>query len=170
MEPTLEGLKLSDENRTLLGMAQSLAKILLHLVFSTKERRPFLRDQPVREALHRYLGGILAKLECQPLTIGGVEDHVHLLFAHSRTVTVADVVKELKRGSSLWVKSQGPGLSEFEWQNGYGVFSIGQSQVEDVRAYIAGQEEHHRTVSFQDEFRRLLERYQVAFDERYVWD
>lgn len=151
-------------------MAQSLAKILLHLVFSTKERRPFLKDQALREELHRYLGGILANLECQPLIVGGVEDHVHLLFAHSRTATVADVVKELKRGSTVWLKTKSPVLSDFAWQNGYGVFSIGQSQVEDVRAYIAGQEEHHRKISFQEEFRRLLQRYEIAFDERYVWD
>jgi REP element-mobilizing transposase RayT len=151
-------------------MAQSLAKILLHLVFSTKERRPFLKDPALREELHRYLGGILTNLECQPITIGGVEDHVHLLFAHSRTATVADVVKELKRGSAVWLKTKTPSLSEFAWQGGYGVFSIGQSQVEDVRAYIAGQEEHHRKISFQEEFRRLLQRYEIAFDERYVWD
>jgi len=151
-------------------MAQSLAKILLHLVFSTKERRPFLKDPALREKFHRYLGGILTNLECQPIIVGGVEDHVHLLFAHSRTAAVADVVKELKRGSTVWLKTKSPGLSEFAWQNGYGVFSIGQSQVEDVRAYIAGQEEHHRKVSFQEEFRRLLERYEIAFDERYVWD
>ena len=151
-------------------MSQSLAKILLHLVFSTKERRPFLKDPALREELHRYLGGILTNLECQPLIIGGVEDHVHLLFAHSRTATVAEVVKELKRGSTIWLKTKAPVLSEFAWQNGYGVFSIGQSQVEDVRAYIAGQEEHHRKISFQEEFRRLLQRYEIAFDERYVWD
>ena len=151
-------------------MAQSLAKILLHLVFSTKERRPFLKDPVLREELHRYLGGILTNLECQPLIIGGVADHVHLLFAHSRTATVADVVKELKRGSTVWLKTKSPELSEFAWQSGYGVFSIGQSQVEDVRAYIAGQEEHHRKISFQEEFRRLLQRYEIAFDERYVWD
>ena len=151
-------------------MAQSLSKMLLHLVFSTKERRSFLKDPAQRQELHRYLGGILANLECQPIIVGGVEDHVHLLFAHSRTATVAEVVKELKRGSSVWLKTKAPALSEFAWQNGYGVFSIGQSQVEDVRAYIAGQEEHHRKISFQEEFRRLLQRYEIAFDERYVWD
>ncbi len=151
-------------------MAQSLAKILLHLVFSTKERRPFLKDQALREELHRYLGGILTNLECQPLIIGGVEDHVHVLFAHSRTAMVADVVKELKRGSTVWLKPKSPALAEFAWQNGYGVFSIGQSQLEDVRAYIAVQEEHHRKIPFQEEFRRLLQRYEIAFDERYVWD
>ena len=151
-------------------MAQSLAKILLHTVFSTKERRPFLQDKPLRDELHCYLGGILTNFDCQPLIIGGVEDHVHLLFTHPRTATVADVVKELKRSSSVWVKAKMPELGDFAWQGGYGVFSIGHSQVDDVRAYIAGQEEHHRKVSFQDEFRRLLERYEITFHERYVWD
>jgi REP element-mobilizing transposase RayT len=151
-------------------MAQSLAKILLHLVFSTKERRPFLKDSIRRDETHRYLGGILTHLDCQPLIVGGVEDHVHLLFAHSRTATVAEVIKELKRASTLWLKGKAPSLAHFAWQNGYGVFSIGRSQLEDVRAYIAGQEEHHRKFSFQNELRRLLERYEIAFDERYVWD
>ena len=151
-------------------MPQSLAKILLHTVFSTKERRPFLRDEPLREELHRYLGGILTNLGCQPLVIGGVDDHVHLLFALSRTATVADVVKELKRGFSVWLKSRSPALVDFAWQNGYGVFSIGPSQVDAVRAYIAGQAEHHRKTSFQDELRELFRRYEIEFDERYVWD
>jgi putative transposase len=151
-------------------MAQSLAKILLHVVFSTKDRRPLLTDPALRDELHRYLGGILTNLDCQPLITGGVADHVHLLFNHSRTATVADVVKELKRSSSVWLKTKSPALPDFAWQNGYGAFSIGQSQADDVRGYIAGQEEHHRKISFQDEFRRLLERYEIAFDERYVWD
>jgi REP element-mobilizing transposase RayT len=151
-------------------MPQSLAKILLHTVFSTKDRRPFLRDQTTRPELHSYLGGILTNLGCQSIIIGGVEDHVHLLFMLSRTCTVADVVKELKRGSSIWLKTKSPGLSDFAWQNGYGAFSIGFSQVDAVRGYVLGQEEHHRKISFQDEFRQLLRRYDVAFDERYVWD
>ncbi len=151
-------------------MAQSLAKILLHAVFSTKDRRPFLQDPTLHEELHRYLAGILAHLDCQPLIVGGIEDHGHLLFAHSRTATVADVVKEVKRGSSVWLKTKSSALADFAWQNGYGVFSIGQSQVGDVRAYIAGQAEHHRKLSFQEEFRRLLQRYEIECDERYVWD
>ena len=151
-------------------MAQSLAKILLHTVFSTKDRRPFLRDKPLREELHRYLGGIVTNLGCHPIIIGGVEDHVHLLFAHSRTSTVADAVKELKRGSSVWLKTKSPELAEYGWQNGYGAFSIGFSQLDAARTYIAGQEEHHRKISFQDEFRQLLRRYEIEFDERYVWD
>jgi REP element-mobilizing transposase RayT len=149
---------------------QSLAKILLHTVFSTKDRRPFLRNKTLRDELHRYIGGILTNLECQPVIVGGVEDHVHLLCALSRTCEAAAMVKEVKRGSSLWLKTRSPDLADFAWQNGYGIFSIGFSQIESVREYIAGQEEHHRKVSFQDEFRQLLRRYEIDFDERYVWD
>jgi putative transposase len=149
---------------------QSLAKILVHTVFSTKERRPFLRDAPLRDELHRYLGGILGNVDCQPVIAGGVEDHVHLLFALGRTRAAADVVKEVKRGSSLWIKTKSAELGNFAWQNGYGMFSIGFSQMETVRAYIANQEAHHKSVSFQEEFRALLKRYAVEFDERYVWD
>ena len=151
-------------------MAQSLAKILVHSVFSIKERRPLLRDRSLREELHRYIGGILANLDCQPIIVGGVEDHVHLLGALSRTCNAAEMIKEVKRGSSLWIKTKGMGLEDFAWQSGYGIFSIGFSQIEPVRSYIAGQEEHHRKISFQDEFRQLLKRYEIQFDERYVWD
>ena len=139
-------------------MPQSLAKILVHTVFSTKERRPFLRDAALRDELHRYLGGILTNLDCQPIIVGGVEDHVHLLCALSKTHSVADMVKEVKRGSSVWLKTKGPELSDFAWQSGYGMFSIGFSQIEAVRNYIAGQEQHHRKISFQDEYRELLRR------------
>jgi REP element-mobilizing transposase RayT len=152
------------------GVPQSLANILVHTVFSNKDRRPFLRDKPLRDELHKYLGGILTNLECQPIIVGGVEDHVHLLCALSRTCDAAAMVKEVKRGSSLWLKTKSPDLADFAWQNGYGIFSIGFSQIESVREYIAGQEEHHRKVSFQDEFRQLLRRYEIEFDERYVWD
>jgi len=151
-------------------MSQSLAKILVHAVFSTKERRPLLRDKAIREELHRYLGGILANHDCQPIIVGGVEDHVHLLCALSRTCEAAEMVKEIKRGSSLWLKTHDPGLRDFAWQKGYGIFSIGFSQIGEVKHYIAGQEEHHRKVSFQDEYRQLLKRYEIEFDERYVWD
>jgi REP element-mobilizing transposase RayT len=151
-------------------MPQSLAKILVHTIFSTKERRPFLRDKSLREELHRYIGGVLAKHDCQPLIVGGVEDHVHILSTLSRTGTAAEMVKEAKRGSSLWLKKQDAALADFEWQNGYGIFSIGYSQIEVARQYIANQEAHHQTVSFQDEFRDFLRQYAVEFDERYVWD
>ncbi len=151
-------------------MPQSLAQILVHTVFSTKERRPILRDADLREEMHRYLGGILNHLECAPIIVGGVEDHVHLLASLSRTCSVAEMVKELKRGSSLWIKGRDPRLCDFTWQAGYGVFSVGYSQIAQVKRYIAGQQEHHVKRSFQDEFRALLKRYQIAYDERYVWD
>ena len=151
-------------------MAQSLAKILVHTVFSTKDRQPLLHNRGLREELHRYLGGILSSLDCQPIIVGGVDDHVHLLGCLSRTREPAIMVKELKRGSSLWLKTKGPNLQDFAWQNGYGIFSIGYSQIESARSYIAGQEAHHKQASFQDEFRQLLQRYEIKFDERYVWD
>ena len=151
-------------------MPQSLGKILVHTVFSTKDRYPFLRDRSIREETFRYIGGILSKLECQPLIVGGVEDHIHALCALARTCTAADMVREIKRGSSLWIKTKDAALQEFSWQNGYGVFSVGYSQVPSVKQYILNQEEHHQKVSFQDEFRELLRRYAIDFDERYVWD
>ncbi len=151
-------------------MPQSLAKILVHTVFSTKDRRPYLRDRALREEVHRYLGGILLKLNCQPIIVGGVDDHVYFLCALARTCQAADLVKEVKRGSSLWIKTKNPRLRRFSWQSGYGIFSIGFSQIPVVKRYIANQEEHHRRTSFQDEFRSLLKRYRIDYDERYVWD
>jgi putative transposase len=150
-------------------MPQSLAKILVHAVFSTKDRQPSLRPVTLREELHRYLGGILSNLDCQPVIVGGVEDHIHFLSALSRTCEAAVMIKEVKRGSSLWLKTQSAGLRDFAWQSGYGVFSVGFSQLGIVRNYIATQPEHHRKLSFQDEFRLLLRRYEIQFDERYVW-
>ena len=151
-------------------MSQSLAKILVHTVFSTKERRPFMRDKALAEEMHRYLGGVLNELGCQSFLVGGVADHVHLLFALSRTRTPADTIRDLKRSSSTWVKGRDSGLRDFAWQNGYGIFSVGFSQIEQVRRYIQGQPEHHRRLSFKDELRLLLKRYEMPFDERYVWD
>jgi REP element-mobilizing transposase RayT len=151
-------------------MPQSLAKILVHTVFSTKDRRPYLRDKALREEMHRYLGGILSNLNCQPIIVGGVEDHVHLLSALARTCSAAEMVKELKRSSSLWIKKKSASLQDFNWQSGYGIFSIGFSQIPTVKNYIGSQEEHHRRITFQDEFRALLERYGIDYDDRYVWD
>jgi putative transposase len=170
MENNPERVESKDRHLYNRSMAQSLAKILVHTVFSTKDRRPFLCDQALREELHRYLGGILANLQCQPIVVGGVDDHVHLLCTLARTIEAATMVKEVKRGSSLWIKTRVPDFNDFTWQNGYGVFSIGFSQIETVRKYIAEQEAHHRRVSFQDEFRELLRRYELSFDERYLWD
>lgn len=151
-------------------MPQSLAKVLIHGMFSTKDREPYLSDAQLRQEMHCMLGGILGKLSCQSIVVGGVEDHVHLLFALSRTIEIAEVMKELKRQSSLWIKDRDAGMADFAWQSGYGVFSIGFSQIPTVRTYIVDQEEHHQKISFQDEYRSLLRKYEIEFVERYVWD
>lgn len=151
-------------------MPQSLSAVYIHLVFSTKERRPFLGDKTIREKLHAQLGGISKTLECPPLIVGGVEDHVHLLCRFGRTITQADWVKELKRVSNGWLKEQGSEFTDFEWQGGYADFSLSRSNLEHVKRYIADQEEHHRKMTFQDELRTLLQKHEVEFDERYVWD
>ena len=116
-------------------------------------RRPLLRDKPVRDALHSYLGGVSKQLDCPPLLVGGAEDHVHLLARSGRTLMQAEWVKELKRVSNLWLKERGPDYADFEWQGGCADFSVSHSNLEPVRQYIAGQEEHHRKIGFQDELR-----------------
>jgi REP-associated tyrosine transposase len=151
-------------------MPQSLSAVYIHLVFSTKERRPFLRDRATREDLHAYLGGISKTLDCPPLIVGGIEDHVHILSRFGRTITQADWVKELKRISNLWLKDRGLSYKDFQWQGGYSDFSVSQSNLERVRRYIANQEAHHRKIGFQDELRSLLRRHNIEWDERYVWD
>jgi REP element-mobilizing transposase RayT len=151
-------------------MPQSLSAVYIHLVFSTKERRPFLRDKSVRAKLHAQLGGISKTLQSPPLIVGGVGDHVHMLCRFSRTITQAEWVKEVKRVSNGWLKEQGPGYADFEWQGGYADFSVSQSNLDQVKEYIAEQEEHHRKMTFQDELRALLRKHEIKFDERYVWD
>ncbi len=151
-------------------MPQSLATVYLHLVFSTKERRPWLHDEAVRASLHEYLGGISKRLECAPILIGGVEDHVHILARFGRTISIADWVKEIKRSSNLWLQEHGTNWRDFQWQGGYAVFSVSQSSLSRVRDYVARQEEHHRKLSFQDELRAMFRKHEMDFDERYVWD
>jgi putative transposase len=151
-------------------MPQSLAQIYLHIVFSTKDRHPLLIDNSIRNEVHAFLGGECNKLECPVIRVGGVEDHVHVLCRLGRTLSPAALVKELKRESSQWIKSKWPSLSGFYWQNGYGAFSVSPGHVEKLRLYIDNQDEHHRKVSFQDEFRRLLKLYGLKWDEKYVWD
>ncbi len=151
-------------------MPQSPSAVYIHLTFSTKNRRPFLRDKPTRDILYAYLGGISKQLGCPSILIGGVEDHVHLLCRLARTITQAEWVKELKRISNAWVKEQGRAYVDFEWQGGYADFSVSQSNLDLVIAYIAAQEEHHRKMSFQEELRALLRKHQIKWDEKYVWD
>jgi putative transposase len=148
-------------------MPKSLSRIIVHLVFSTKNREPFITD-PYREETFKYLGGALNDLQCPNIWTGGVADHVHSLFVLSRTLSVSNVVEELKKESSKWAKKTIH--PAFYWQNGYGAFSVSASNVDQVKKYIENQEQHHRTVSFQDEFRELLRRHEIEWDERYVWD
>jgi len=120
--------------------------------------------------MHAYLATVLRSQDCETIIVGGVEDHVHALFALSKNHSLADVIQAIKRTSSSWVKGLASNLRKFYWQRGYGAFSIGQSQIEEVTRYIERQEEHHQRVSFQDEYRLFLEKYRVEYDERYVWD
>ena len=151
-------------------MAQSLSRLWTHLIFSTKNRFPFLTDKTIRTNLHAYLAKVLREQDCETLIVNGVEDHIHALFALSRTHCIADVVKEIKRTSSGWVKELSGSLSKFHWQGGYGAFSVSQSGLEEVIKYIENQEEHHKRVTFQDEYRAFLKAYSIDYDERYVWD
>jgi REP element-mobilizing transposase RayT len=152
-----------------MPVPHSFASINLHIVFSVKERARLLVG-PIAERLHPYLGGIARARACSPLAVGGTSDHVHLLIGLSRDLSPAELIRDLKANSSKWIRQTYPDLSQFAWQGGYGVFSVSQSNVDDVRRYIERQEEHHRARSFQDEFRVLLERHGIELDERYMWE
>jgi putative transposase len=150
-------------------MSQSLSSILVHVVFSTKNREPFIT--PIIEAeLHPYMATIFHELKSPSLAIDGTSDHVHMLFSLARVMTVADLVEELKTSTSKWIKTKGKEFRNFPWQRGYGAFSIGQSNVEVLKRYIRNQKAHHRRVTFQDEYRKFLKSYGIDYDERYVWD
>ena len=151
-------------------MPQSLSAVYIHLVFSTKERRPFLRNDKLRVALHAYMSEVSKQPDCPPIITNGVEDRIHMLARLGRKITQADWVKELKRGSNIWPKDTDPTLSDFQWQGGYGDFSAGVAELDTTSKYIASQAEHHRKTTFQDEYRELLKRNNIEWDEKYVWD
>lgn len=150
-------------------MPQSLARLHIHLIFSTKNRERIISDR-VRDSLHAYMATVLQNLGCPPVLINSIEDHVHVLFELARTVAVSAAVEDVKKASSKWIKTQGGEFAEFAWQAGYGAFAVSESNVPTVREYVANQGEYHRKKSFQEEYRTFLERHQIAFDERYVWD
>lgn len=150
-------------------MPQSLSFVLVHVIFSVKDRKPFLHDE-VRPALFAYLATVAREEGCECFRVGGVEDHVHLAVRLGRTVTLAKLVEDLKTSSSKWLKTQSTALAAFAWQRGYGAFSVGPSDLDALLKYIDAQEAHHRKLSFQEEFRALLKKYGVEWDERYVWD
>ncbi len=150
-------------------MAQSLARVLVHIVFSTKERFAFLADVDLRQRTHAYLAQVFNNLDSPAIEVGGTEDHVHVLCLLSRNRTLSEIIGKTKANSSSWMKKKGGLLSKFEWQGGYGAFSIHPSQIDHVRKYIKGQVEHHRRRTFQEEFLEFLQEYQIPYDERYIW-
>jgi len=151
-------------------MPQSLARVLIHTVFSTKGRDPAFQNPSFRSEVHAYLGGCAKTLDCLPIQIGGVSDHVHMLTTLSRTLAIAEFVKEVKRISTGWIQERGGLFSQFHWQAGYACFSVSESKVDAVTSYIATQGQHHQKVTFQDEYRELLRRHGQSWDESYVWD
>jgi REP element-mobilizing transposase RayT len=151
------------------AMPQSLSFVAIHVIFSTKERCPCLGTD-IRGDLHAYLSTVARNAGCECFRVGGVSDHVHLAMRLSRTLTIAKLIETLKTSSSKWLKSQTKTMGGFAWQRGYGCFSISPADVETLCEYIDRQEEHHRTRTFQEEFRAFLRKYGVAYDEAYVWD
>ncbi|MCX7003558.1 MAG: IS200/IS605 family transposase [bacterium] len=150
-------------------MPQSLSFLLIHVVFSTKDRAPIL-GATIRPALHAYLATVARNTDCECYRVGGVADHVHLAVRFSRTITAADLVEELKTSSSKWLEMQTPDLAGFSWQRGYGAFSVGPANLDDLRRYIDNQEEHHRVHTFQEEYLAFLTKYGIQYEERFVWD
>jgi putative transposase len=150
-------------------MPQSLARLHVHLIFSTKNREPKLSDN-IRQPLHSYIAVVLQNFKCPAVLINSVADHIHILLELSRTVSVSQAVEEIKTTSSKWLKHQSPELASFTWQAGYGAFAVSESNVQIVRDYIADQKEHHASKSFAEEYRSFLKKHNVAYDEQYVWD
>ena len=150
-------------------MGQSLAQNYIHIVFSTKHRSPMIVP-PYEQELHAYLGGVCKNLECHPVKIGGYTDHVHILCMLSKKMALMKLLEEVKSFSSKWMKTKDESLRNFYWQDGYGAFSVNPADVDKVVAYIINQHEHHKKITFQDEYRAFLKKYKVEFDERYVWD
>jgi REP element-mobilizing transposase RayT len=151
------------------AMPQSLSDILVHVIFSTKDRTPYLMDEHL-PAMHAYLAKVTRSLGCDCYRVGGVADHVHLAIRLPRTLSAAKFVEEIKTPSSKWVKTEFPRLRDFAWQRGYGAFSIGRSDLDALIGYIDRQEEHHRTKTFQEEYLELLKELGLGYDPRYVWD
>lgn len=149
-------------------MGQSLVKNYVHIIFSTKNRYPFIK-QKYEEELFKYIGGVCKALNCPPIQMGGYLDHVHILCLLNKNISIAKLLEELKTDSSKWMKKRSKELSNFYWQDGYGAFSVNPSQVETVVTYIQKQHEHHKAKSFQDEYRAFLKKYKVDYKEEFVW-
>jgi putative transposase len=148
-------------------MATTFANLLYHIVFSTKDRIPLIRDD-VREPVYEYIGGIVRGERGVLLEIGGIPDHVHILAKFKTDIAVSMMVQKIKGKSSGWVNERPGRLERFEWQAGYGIFSVSESLVEKVQSYVRGQEKHHKRVSFKDELIALLKKHGIPYDERYL--
>lgn len=152
-------------------MPQSLAKVTVHIVYSTKNREPWLRDPDFRTELYAYNATVLKNdVDSPTILINGIEDHIHILCQLSRKFPIMNVIKASKTETSKWIKKKDPDMKQFQWQSGYGIFSVSESNVGQVKQYIANQEEHHKMMTFQDEFREICRRHGIEIDERYVWD
>ena len=149
-------------------MPQSLSKIYIHLVFHVKTTSPIIRDEDL-ERVHSYIGQLVNTTGCKQIRAGGVGDHVHLLLLLSREVTISQVVEEVKRNSSRWIKTLGNHYLNFAWQGGYAAFSVSQSIVDNTIEYINRQREHHKGHTFEEEYRKFLNLYGVEYDERYIF-
>ncbi|MGH9431252.1 MAG: IS200/IS605 family transposase [Terriglobia bacterium] len=149
-------------------VAHTYTSIVIHALFSTKNREPWI-DNEMKDELFAYMGGIVNKLGGHSLLVNGVADHVHMLLVQPPSLPLADLMEKVKANSSSWVKKRFPACRNFAWQIGYAAFSVSESQVEQVKKYIAGQEEHHRIVSFQEELIAFLKKNGVAYDSRYVF-
>lgn len=150
-------------------MPQSLSKVIIHIIFRTKDRQPWL-DRDIRPRMHAYVATVGRDLNGEVLRVGGVADHLHIVATLPRTLSQAEMVETMKKTSSKWIKELDSKYSQFYWQRGYGAFSVSPSQLDAVVQYVENQEEHHRTRTFQEEYREVLRKYGVEFDERYVWD
>ena len=148
-------------------MSQSYVQIYTHIVFHTKDNLKLIRDD-IENELYSYLGGILKNLKSIPLQIGGTSDHIHILCTLPKTMAPADLVEEIKKSSSKWIKTKGVHYKNFYWQDGYGGFSVSNSGVETVKRYILNQKKHHEKVSFMDEYKTLLEAYGITYEDRYL--
>jgi len=150
-------------------MTQSFCEIYVHAIFSTKQRQAWL-DETIRSRVHAYLATLARDCGCPYVVVGGTADHVHLLANIGKQTGPVEWIGKSKQESSKFVKTLGPAYETFYWQTGYGMFSVAPGRVSAVRAYVEGQVAHHRKQTFQEEFRAFLKRYDIAYDERYVWD
>lgn len=150
-------------------MGQSIMQNYLHISFSTKHRQPLITEN-IEEELYKYIGGTCNSFECHPIKIGAHFDHIHILCMLSKKVMSMKLIEVIKSSSSKWIKTKGDEFSNFYWQDGYGGFSVNPSEIDVVTNYIANQKEHHKKMTFQEEYRAFLKKYKVAYDERYIWD